>query len=64
MIAFVPPEKGYAQRDLFNRRFNRFFHEVRGNFADVCSESQHRVADSAKLEQAVKAKLMGLGYGG
>lgn len=64
MIVFVSPETNRARRRFFIRWFSRVFHEVRGNFADVCSESQHRVAESAKLEQAIKANLRGLSYGG
>ena len=63
MKTFVPPANGYALRSLFNLRHTKLY-SLRRVWAMLVTVLPRLVAESAKLEQAIKANLRGLGYGG
>ena len=70
MKTFVPPANGYALRSLFNLRHTKLYslHRVWAMLVTVLprlvAELHAEFAESAELEQAIKANLRGLGYGG
>ena len=63
MKTFVPPANGVALRSLFNLRHTKLY-SLRRVWAMLVTVLPRLVAESAKLEQAIKANLRGLGYGG
>ena len=63
MKTFVPPANGYALRSLFNLRHTKLY-SLRRVWAMLVTVLPRLVAESAELEQAIKANLRGLGYGG
>ena len=63
MKTFVPPANGYALRSLFTLRHTKLY-SLRRVWAMLVTVLPRLVAESAELEQAIKANLRGLGYGG
>ena len=67
MKTFVPPANGVALRSLFNLRHTKLY-SLRRVWAMLVTVLPRLVAElhaeSAELEQAIKANLRGLGYGG
>ena len=63
MKTFVPPANGVALRSLFTLRHTKFY-SLRRVWAMLGTVLPRLVAESAELEQAIKANLRGLGYGG
>ena len=63
MKTFVPPANGVALRSLFTLRHTKLY-SLRRVWAMLVTVLPRLVAESAELEQAIKANLRGLGYGG
>ena len=63
MKTFVPPANGYALRSLFNLRHTKLY-SLRRVWAMLVTVLPRLVAESAKLEQVIKANWRGPGYGG
>ena len=63
MKTFVPPANGYALRSLFTLRHTKLY-SLRRVWVMLVTVLPRLVAESAELEQAIKANLRGLGYGG
>ena len=70
MKTFVPPANGYALRSLFTLRHTKLY-SLRRVWAmlvtvlpRLVAELHGQFVESAKLAQAIKANLRGLGYGG
>ena len=63
MKTFVPPANGVALRSLFTLRHTKFY-SLRRVWAMLVTVLPRLVAESAELEQAIKANFKGLGYGG
>ena len=63
MKTFVPPANGVALRSLFTLRHTKLY-SLRRVWAMLVTVLPRLVAESAELEQAIKANLRGLGCGG
>ena len=67
MKTFVPPANGVALRSLVTLRHTKLY-SLRRVWAMLVTVLPRLVAElhaeSAELEQAIKANLRGLGYGG
>jgi len=65
MKTFVPQANGYALRSLFTLRQTKLYapRRVLVKLVTVLLRSRDVMAESAKLEQAIKANLKGPGYG-